>query len=74
MNVMSAVIGMVVKWWPDRSYGFVKPDGAGGDYYLHADEMSSGRAHLGARVRFEVGRDKKNSGRIRAVNVEVIAS
>jgi cold shock CspA family protein len=69
---MSAVVGTVVKFWPDRAYGYLKPDGAHGDYYFHADDMAAGRPYLGARASFDVGRDKKDPRRIRAVNVTLL--
>jgi cold shock CspA family protein len=47
---------MVVRFDDVRGYGFIAPDGGGGDVFLHANDLEIDRTLLrsGARVSFEI--------------------
>ena len=64
-----------VKWFnPVKGYGFIKPDRAGADIFVHISAVTPLGYELrdGEKVTFEVAPDKR-TGKERAINVSVIA-
>jgi CspA family cold shock protein len=46
--------GRLVKWSPDRGYGFIEPDGGGVDVFAHIKQLrASGPPDEGMRVEFD---------------------
>jgi cold shock protein len=67
------VIGRV-KFWNARGFGFLSPDGGGGDVFIHAAELK--RAALsepreGDRFEFDTGPGR--DGKLRATNLRRVA-
>jgi len=66
-----------VKWFnAEKGYGFIANDDGGEDIFVHYSAINSnGYKTLteGQKVTFEVESDPRNAGKLRAVNVSVIA-
>jgi cold shock protein len=65
--------GTVKFFKQDRGFGFVAPDGGGGDVFVHVSELEKAgisRLSEGQKVTFDIEPDKK-TGKPRAVNVRI---
>ena len=60
--------GIVKRFFEDRGFGFITPDGNSSDIFFHAKAMPGVEPQDGMRVSFEVAPDSK-SGKSQAVNV-----
>ena len=64
-----------VKWFnPAKGFGFIQPDGGGGDVFVHISAVErSGLSTLneGQKVSFEEERDPKR-GKTSAVNIKAL--
>lgn len=58
-----------IKWYdPEKGYGFIVPDVAGPDMFVHATSLEEGKSLTqGDRVSYEIG---NNKGRDCAITVE----
>jgi cold shock protein len=64
--------GVVVGFKDDRGFEFIRPDGGGGDAFVHArDIANANKLNQGQRVSFEIIMDEKR-GKSRADRVRVI--
>jgi CspA family cold shock protein len=64
--------GVIKRYFEERGFGFIKPDGAGEDVFFHVKSFDEhGEPHVGDRVEYELGADPK-SGRTRAQNLALI--
>jgi CspA family cold shock protein len=63
--------GTVKNYLADRGFGFIVPDDAENDVFVHISDVDGGDLAQGDHVEFEVGTDKR-SGRPHAVNVHVV--
>ena len=63
------VTGRVKFWMEEKGYGFIERDGGGPDDFFHRFGMAdqSWSPHIGAPVRYAVGRSR--DGRDRAIDV-----
>jgi CspA family cold shock protein len=65
-------IGTVVSFKDDRGFGFIRPDGGGGDVFVHARDIANAdKLNQGQRVSFEIVTDDRR-GKPRAERVRVI--
>jgi cold shock CspA family protein len=63
----------MVRWFPDRGYGFAKPEkDARQDVIIRASDITSGVPHQGATIEFELGKMKIN-GQPKAVSVRIVS-
>lgn len=69
MKKAKTLKGHIAKWFPERGFGFIKPDGAGHDEYLHISKVVEGMPCYGAAVEFKTGFDKS---RTFAIDVRII--
>ena len=62
--------GVIKKWFGDRGFGFIKPDGGGADIFVHVRAFPPGTPEPAEedRVSFDVANDSR-SGKNQAVNV-----
>jgi cold shock protein len=64
----------IVKWFnPAKGYGFIQPDGGGGDVFVHVSAVErAGLSTLqdGQKVTFDIVRDQR-SGKSNADNLRV---
>jgi CspA family cold shock protein len=64
--------GTCVGWKDDRGFGFIRPDGGGGDVFVHMrDIVNADALSQGARVTFEIVDDERR-GKPRADRVRVL--
>jgi cold shock protein len=65
--------GTVKRYFDERGFGFLKPDGAGEELFFHVKSFDDEHVepHVGDRVEFELGADPK-SRRTRAQNLALI--
>ena len=64
--------GVVVGFKDDRGFGFIRPDGGGGDVFVHARDIANAdKLNQGQRVSFEIIMDDKR-GKQRADRVRVL--
>jgi CspA family cold shock protein len=64
--------GSCVGWKEEAGYGFIRPDGGGGDVFVHARDIANAdKLSQGQRVSFEVITDERR-GKPRADRVRVI--
>jgi len=65
--------GRLGKFFPDRGYGFIKPDDGGQDVFVHVSGLVDGSTTLkeGQRLAFDVEQSAKGP---RAINVRVVSS
>lgn len=65
--------GTLVTWKDDRGFGFIRPDGADDDVFVHikAFQDSSHRPRVSQQLSFRIEKDGR--GRKRAVAVEVLS-
>jgi cold shock CspA family protein len=63
--------GRVLRWDPQKFYGFLQPDINGANQFFHGRNVLSdvGLLAPGVRVRYELG---EHTGRPCAINLEVI--
>lgn len=65
--------GRVVRWWTERSYGFITPDDGGPDVFVHRGDLSDTQhaaiINTDVRVTFDVEPSERGP---KAVRVEVI--
>lgn len=61
-----------VKWFDaEKGYGFIVPEVAGADIFVHATSIAEGESIAqGDRVSYDIG---ANKGRECAINVELLA-
>jgi CspA family cold shock protein len=63
--------GVIKKWLSERSFGFIKPDGVGGDVFFHLNCFRrDAEPQAGDRVSFEI-ENSSRSGEPQAVNVRL---
>ena len=62
--------GTVKAYIEKRGFGFITPDEAGEEIFVHVKAMKYGTLAVGARVDYEVGKDRE--GRTRATKVMVL--
>lgn len=66
-----------VKWFNEsKGYGFISNDDGGDDVFIHfSNIVGDGFKTLaeGQKVTFDIEPDPKNSGKMRATNVQVVA-
>ncbi len=59
-----------VKFFDDRkNYGFIEPEGRGGDHFVHRSDVESGSLNEGDEVEFDSEEGEKGP---RAVNVKKV--
>jgi len=64
--------GVVVGFKDDRGFGFIRPDGGGGDVFVHARNIANAdKLNQGQRVSFEIVTDDRRN-KPRADRVRVI--
>lgn len=63
--------GTVKSYGRTRGFGFIIPDGGGGDVFMHAQELQNGEPLAGDIVEYELG-PNRCTGREEAKNVRVI--
>ena len=65
--------GVVKAFMGDRGFGFIKPDGGGGDVFFHVRDFEPRDVDPQPRdeVEFDVGQDQR-SGRAQAQNVRLV--
>jgi cold shock protein len=64
--------GIVVGFKDDQGYGFIRPDGGGGDVFVHARNIANAdKLNQGQRVSFEIIMDEQR-GKQRADKVRVL--
>ena len=61
--------GHVVKWVADKGFGFIKPEKADHDVFLHISKVIEGVPRYGSDVEFAMGKD--NTKRTFAIDVKV---
>lgn len=44
----------IVKWFPERGFGFAKRSGSADKYFVHADHVIEGVLSLGAQIECEL--------------------
>lgn len=56
-------LGTVVRFDPEKGYGFITPDAGGDDVFMHVNDLTFGKNQLkvGARVRFIEGRGERGA-------------
>jgi cold shock CspA family protein len=66
-------VGTVIKWRTTFGWGFVRPDGAARDVYLHLaqfeERTGSDEIHAGSRVAFYIEQLPKGLSAIRVVRL-----
>jgi cold shock protein len=64
--------GVVTGFKDDQGYGFIRPDGGGGDVFVHVRDIANAdKLNQGQRVSFEIVTDDRR-GKPRADKVRVI--
>lgn len=61
--------GHIVKWVAEKGFGFIKPEKAEHDTFLHISKVIEGEPHYGADVEFKMDKDKT---RTFAIDVRVL--
>jgi cold shock protein len=67
--------GIIKKFFPDRGYGFVKPDDGGADVFLHQATLTYcniASVQEGDAVIFEVGKSPR-SGRDQVTDIKLVS-
>lgn len=62
--------GCLVRWYPDRGFGFLTPDAGGADVFLHVSNAPTDDLEVGWRLEFEIATNQRN-GKPQAVNVRL---
>jgi len=68
--------GTVTKFLNDRGYGFLKPDDGGKDIFVHMGAVTAAGLNnlaIGQRLQFDIGADRGDPSRQRAVNLKIAA-
>jgi CspA family cold shock protein len=66
------MFGSVRRYYGDRGFGFLEPDGGGEDVFFHVKAfISKVEPAVGDRVEYELGNDPR-SGRERAINLRML--
>jgi CspA family cold shock protein len=67
------VIG-TVKWFkPDKQFGFIVPDAAGGDVFVHLNQLrKSGLDELREGERVEYDAETGRNGKVQAINIRTL--
>jgi CspA family cold shock protein len=65
--------GVVLRWNAAKAYGFIKPDGGGGDVFIHIRGVKDGRAlEPGQRVTYYLQPDRIDPHKVMASDAVVI--
>jgi cold shock protein len=64
--------GTVVKWIPERGFGFIRPDEPGDTVFLHVSAMRGAGPVVGDRVSYGTAAPERGGGSMRATNVKVL--
>lgn len=65
-------IGTVSKFFPDRGFGFIRPDDGGEELFVHITRCAEGVDDLREqqRVKFELRPSARIEGKFEAINVQ----
>jgi CspA family cold shock protein len=64
--------GIIKMFNDEKGFGFIQPDGGGGDIFFHVSALRDGDEIMkGKAVTFEIGADPK-SGKTKAVSVDLV--
>jgi cold shock protein len=65
--------GRVLRWNNQKAYGFILPDGGGGDVFVHIRGTKDGQAlSPGQRVSYYLAPDRLDRSKVMATDVVVI--
>lgn len=65
-------MGKVIKWFPDRGYGFIKCWEDGNTYYAHARASEDGTLFLGSIVEFGIMQDRNDPDKFSAAHIQTV--
>eukprot|EP00403_Amphidinium_massartii_P013400 CAMPEP_0178418684 /NCGR_PEP_ID=MMETSP0689_2-20121128/25218_1 /TAXON_ID=160604 /ORGANISM="Amphidinium massartii, Strain CS-259" /LENGTH=307 /DNA_ID=CAMNT_0020040091 /DNA_START=158 /DNA_END=1077 /DNA_ORIENTATION=+ len=68
--------GVLVKWFSDKGYGFVQPDGGGPEYFTHIRQLTNGSEATpsnGARIQFTAEMDS-NQGKVKTQSWSILSA